>query len=214
MRDPSRAGEIHPGADDNASGSAAVLMLAAKLAQSYAALAEGESARSILFIGFDAEEAGLHGAFHYVSQPIAPLEDHALMINFDMIGRIVNKRLSVSGGRSALGMAEWLDPLFEASPLEIVTDAAIPGGSDHMAFMQRKVPYLFAIIADFHDEYHTPDDVTWKINREDAVAAIDLFHQIALTAAKRTAPFEWAGGQAARREPAVEAELQPAGRDG
>ena len=197
-RDARRVGEVHPGADDNATGSAAVLMLADKLAQSYAALPAGTDARSILFVGFDAEETGLHGSGHYVRNPIAPLEKHALMINFDMIGRIVNKRLSVQGSNSALGMEEWLKPIFDESPLDVV-EAPIPGGSDHMMFMNKRVPYLFAIIADFHMDYHTPDDVSWKINREDAVRTIDMFHQIGLTAATHSGPFEWNSSQGRRR---------------
>lgn len=199
MRDQSRKGEIHPGADDNATGSAAVLMLADKLRQTYDEMPELMPARSILFIGFDAEEAGLNGAAHYVKNPIVPLDQHALMINFDMIGRIVNRRLNVSGANSAVGMEAWLKPIFDESPLDVV-EGSIPGGSDHMVFMQREIPYLFAIIADFHDDYHTPEDVSWKINREDAVHAIHLFHAIAAEAATRTEPFEWKARESRRKK--------------
>src|SRR5690606_25847108 len=90
-------GALHPGADDNASGSAAVLMLADKLVRAYAALPEGTPARSILFLLFSGEESGLHGSRWYVDHPIRPIERHALMVNFAMIGRIQNGRLSVSG---------------------------------------------------------------------------------------------------------------------
>jgi membrane-associated protease RseP (regulator of RpoE activity) len=101
-----------------------------------------------------------------------------------MIGRIKNKRLSVIGADSAEGLREWLQPFFDACELEEVTNAP-PGGSDHLPFMQRGVPYLFSIIADFHSDYHTPRDVSWKINREDAVRTVELYHSIALAAAQR-----------------------------
>jgi aminopeptidase YwaD len=185
----SGAGELHPGADDNASGSAAIIMLAEKLAADYADLPEGVPARSVLFLCFSAEESGLNGARHYVDNPIVPLDQHALMVNFDMIGRIKDKRLSVSGTNTADGFSDWLAPYFDASALEIVQPANMSGASDHSAFYSREIPVLFGIIADFHDDYHTPRDVSWKINRVDAVHTVDLFHEIGLAAATRPEPF-------------------------
>src|SRR5690606_35567062 len=111
-----RGTTMHPGADDNASGSAAILMLADRLARDYEGLGEGASARSVLFMLFDAEESGLNGSRYYVNNPIREWDDHALMINFDMIGRITNNRLSVSGVHTAEGMEDWLSRLFEESP--------------------------------------------------------------------------------------------------
>ncbi len=185
------AGELHPGADDNASGSAAVMMIGEKLVQAYAALPEGASARSIAFVLFSAEESGLNGARHYVESPIVPIEDHALMINFDMIGRIKDKKLSVSGGHTAAGMREWLDPIFNASPLVIHQPGTVGGASDHAAFMRAEVPVLFSILTDLHADYHTPADVSWKINREDAVHTLHMFREIALTAATLPNSFEY-----------------------
>jgi hypothetical protein len=186
-------GKLHPGADDNASGSAGILLLAEKLAASYAQLPEGTDARSVLFIAFSAEESGLHGSRYYVDHPIAPLEKHALMVNFDMIGRITNDRLRVSGVNSAEELEEWLKPFFDAAPLEIVASGGGPGGSDHMSFQQRSIPVLFGIIADFHGDYHTPEDVGWKINRVGAVQTVRLFHDIALAAAQRPQCFTFKG---------------------
>ncbi|MCR9247501.1 MAG: M28 family peptidase [bacterium] len=197
-RDRKRIGQLHPGADDNASGSAAVLMLAKSLREAYDELPDGASARSILLVGFDAEEAGLHGSRYYVENPIAPIEKHALMINFDMIGRIVNKRLSVTGVNSAKGLSEMLDPVFEKSPIDVITGGRSPGGSDHLPFMGKEVPWLFAIIKDFHNDYHTPDDVTAKINHVDAVHTIHLFHDVAYTAATHSGPFEFQSNRRGR----------------
>lgn len=195
----SGSGELHPGADDNASGSAAVLMLAEKLAADYAALPDGAEARSILFLGFSGEESGLNGSRHYVENPIVPMDQHALMVNFDMIGRIVNRRLSVSGAQTAAGLADWLAPYFERSDLEIVQPANLSGASDHTAFLAKDVPVLFGIIADFHGDYHTPRDVSWKINREDAVRTVHLFHEIGLAAGTRAEPFEFTRPEPRRR---------------
>lgn len=185
-------GKLHPGADDNASGSAGIIMLAKSLSEAYKALPEGGSARSILFVGFSAEESGLNGSEHYVNSPLFPLSKTALMMNYDMIGRIKNKRLSVSGTDTAEGMHEWLQPYFaeDKCGLKVVQSKNVgPGGSDHSSFVMKGVPVLFAIIADFHGDYHTSRDTLDLINREDAVLSVRLWHDIALAAAQRTEPF-------------------------
>ncbi|MGA0286445.1 MAG: M28 family peptidase [Phycisphaerales bacterium] len=183
------AGNLHPGADDNASGSAGVMLLGKSLKKAYDELPPETPLRSILFFGFDAEESGLNGARHYVRNPIAPLSQHSLMMNFDMIGRIENRRLSVSGLGSGEGLKDWAQPFFEASELEVVQNDGGGGGSDHAAFSSAGVPVLFAIIADFHNDYHTPDDTPDKINREDAVRTVRLWHELALDAAQRPEKF-------------------------
>jgi len=186
------AGKLHPGADDNASGSAGILVIADKLARAYRELPEETDLRSILFIAFSGEESGLNGSRYYVRNPVVPLEQHALMMNFDMIGRIKDRRLSVSGATTATGMEEFLDPIFEASELEVVRGSGTGGGSDHAAFYRAEVPVLFAIIADFHGDYHTPEDQSWKINRADAVRACNLWTEIALACAQRPEFFKFA----------------------
>lgn len=212
-------GQLHPGADDNASGSAAILMLAQRLADDYAALDPATPARSILFMCFSAEESGLVGSAYYVDNPLVPIEQHKLMINFDMIGRITNKRLSVSGASTGAGMEEWLRPFFEATPLEVVQPENMSGASDHTPFYRAGMPVLFGILADFHEDYHTPRDVVSKINRVDAVHTIHLFHDILLGAALRPEPFAHVAAnrgnrrarpaEAAAEEEAAEAEAAP-----
>jgi len=188
-------GKLHPGADDNASGSAAVIMLAKRLADEYRELPADQPARSVLFMCFSAEESGLIGSDYYCRNPLVPIEQHKLMINFDMIGRIVGGRLSVSGASTGEGMAEWLAPMFEASPLTIVQPENMPRASDHTSFYRAKMPVLFGIIANFHEDYHTSRDVADKINRVDAVHAIDLFHEILRGAALRETAFPYAAPQ-------------------
>jgi hypothetical protein len=200
---------LHPGADDNASGTAGILLIADWLSEAYGALPEGADARSVLIVAFDAEESGLNGSRYYVQNPIVPLESHYFMMNFDMIGRIENKRLSVSGSASGEGFEAWLAPFFEATDLEIITNRGMSGGSDHLPFMQRRVPYLFAIIADFHSEYHTPADTAEKINRVDAVKAARLFADIALAGAQRHEPMPFADPSAQRRNDEAQAPRTP-----
>ena len=193
-------GELHPGADDNASGSAGVLLFADKMSKVYEALPEDANARSILFMCFSGEESGLNGSRYYTNHPIVPLDDHVLMINFDMIGRIKNHRLSVSGYNTGKGLKEWLQPYFADTPLTIVQNDQPIGASDHSPFMAKKIPILFGIIADFHADYHTPRDVSPKINRVGAVQTIDLFSNIATGIATRPERFAWTGpGQAQQR---------------
>ncbi|HMQ20957.1 MAG TPA: M28 family peptidase [Planctomycetota bacterium] len=185
------AGQLHPGADDNASGVAGILMIADKYRRHIAELDASVPLRNVLFLAFSGEESGLVGSRHYVTDPIAPLPKHALMINFDMIGRMKNERLAVYGAESAKGMEQWLDPLLANCGLEIVKNPLAFGGSDHLAFVQRQVPYLFSIIADFHNDYHTPDDVAAKIDREAAIKAVLLYTEIVKAAAARPERFEW-----------------------
>lgn len=184
-------GELHPGADDNASGSAAVLMLADKLQASFDALPKDTPARSILLILFSGEESGLNGSRYYVDNPRFPLEQTALMINFDMIGRIQNRRLQISGTPTARGLRALVDEHMTHSELELVLPEGRGGGSDHLPFFSRGIPYLFGAIADFHDDYHTPRDVVAKLNRVDAVRTVHLFHDLALGAALRAEPWEF-----------------------
>ena len=174
----SGSGTLHPGADDNASGSAAVLLLADLVGRSYAQLPEGADARSVLFMCFDAEESGLNGSRYYSNNPIVPIEDHSVMINFDMIGRVLNSRLTVSGLDTGEGMQEALQPILDNSGLEIVIPASMSGASDHTPFYQKQIPVLFSIIADFHTDYHTPGDQAWKLNNPDSVRVSHMYHDI------------------------------------
>lgn len=195
-RDRANAGKVlHPGADDNASGSAAMMMIGERLVKDYANLPEGASARSILILCFDAEESGLNGAQHYVDNPIMPIADHVLMLNFDMIGRITNKRLSVAGTGTGVGMEDWARSFFEQSSLDIVENTRMSGGSDHLRFQQKGVPVMFAIIADFHDDYHTPRDTVDKLNCVDAVKAMELWYNLSKSMALRPERFEFTRGE-------------------
>ena len=190
-------GEIHEGADDNASGTAGVL-LAAELLASRATMTDADTPRrSVLLMTFSAEESGLNGARHYVTDPLGSPSQHTMMINMDMIGRIENDRLSVSGTKTAAEFDEILPALFEASGLEIVKPTDISGRSDHYPFYRAGIPVLFGIIADFHEDYHTPADESWKINRTAATKTARLFADIAEAVALRPGGLTYTGSTAA-----------------
>lgn len=192
-------GELHPGADDNASGAAGLLIFADKLVQSYAELDEDDEARSVLFVAFSGEESGLNGSRYYVENPIWPLDKHHFMVNFDMIGRIEEGKLTCAGTDTAEGMKEWIDPFLEASPLDVKDPGRAAGGSDHLPFLQRQIPALFGIIATLHADYHTPADTSDKINRVGAVETITLFHNIVLAGAQLPNRFVFKEQQGGRR---------------
>ena len=182
-------GTLHTGADDNASGSAGVLLIAEAMKKMYDELPDDADARSVLFMLFSAEESGLNGSRYYANNPISAIEDHVLMINFDMIGRILNDRLSVSGAGTGEGLKEWLEPYFADSGLDIVQPERMSGASDHTSFYRKDMPVLFGIIADFHGDYHTPADLEYKINRIGAVKTSRLFTKITYGLATRAERF-------------------------
>ena len=185
-------GELHAGADDNASGSAGVLLMAEKLMQAYEEMPEDANARTLKMVLFTAEESGLNGSRYMAQNPTGfAIEDHALMINFDMIGRIENDRVSVSGMNTGIGLMEFCEPFFAASGLDCIVAERMSGASDHTSYYDQGVPVLFAIIEDFHDDYHTPADVSEKINRVGATKTARLFTEIALAAAVREDRFEF-----------------------
>lgn len=200
-------GELHPGADDNASGTAGLLLLAERLG---ARLADDDRPRrSILIMGFDAEESGLNGSAYYTRNPIAPIDDHALMCNWDMIGRVANERLLLAGGFTGEGLADFIEPYFEKSGLEIVVPETMSGASDHTPFYRAGVPVLFSIIADFHADYHTPADEVWKINRVGAVKTVHLYENIVADASVLAQRFAYVSPEAQRRQQQAAAENLP-----
>ncbi|MEN0019676.1 MAG: M28 family peptidase [Planctomycetota bacterium] len=208
------AGTLHPGADDNASGSAGLVLLAEMLQETFAdadADADGDR-RSIVLIAFSGEESGLNGSRHYVQDPIVPIEDHTLMINWDMIGRIENERVLMSGTHTGQGLREYATTFADSSGLDVQITDTMSGASDHTPFFRAGVPVLFSIIADFHQDYHTPADEVWKINRVGAVKTVKMYHDLIADYAFRAERIEFAtgdgdSGDAAPSMPAIRVRL-------
>lgn len=186
-------GKLHPGADDNASGSAGVLLLADLLSEMTEAN-EGDR-RSVLLMLFDGEESGLHGSRHYVSDPIAAAENHAVMFNWDMIGRIEDEKLVVSGLDTGVGMREYFTPMFEDAGLNIRAPERMSGASDHTMFYRADIPVIFSHIDGLHADYHTPEDTSDKINRVGATKAVQLVAEMVSEFAVHPSRFEFYGQQ-------------------
>lgn len=182
-------GKLHPGADDNASGSAGVLLLADMLAERFADQ-PGER-RSVLLMLFDGEESGLHGARHYVNDPIADADDHVVMLNWDMIGRIEDERLVVAGLDTGVGMREFFTPMFEGSGLDVRAPERMSGASDHTVFYRAGIPVIFSHIDGLHADYHTPEDTSDKINRVGATKAVRLYTEMVSAYATYPGRFEF-----------------------
>jgi hypothetical protein len=165
---------IHNGADDNASGTSAMLAIAKQMKEQ---LADVSSHRQILFMGFTAEERGLLGSQHYVKNPVFPLETTVAMVNLDMVGRLRDNELTVYG----TGSADTLDGLLEKSNERQQFDLfKVPSGygpSDHQSFYTAGVPVLF-FFTGLHDNYHRPTDDFDKINFGGLTRITDIVSEV------------------------------------
>lgn len=150
--DPRAGGEIHNGADDNASGTAGMPELAQAFSQS-----GQRPRRTILFMGFSGEERGLLGSEHFVKHAPVPMKDVVAMINLDMIGRLRDGSLEVGGVGTSPGFRALAEQAVTAQGLKAGFDPSGYGPSDHASFYAAKVPVLF-FFTGLHDDYHRPGD--------------------------------------------------------
>ncbi|HYG80709.1 MAG TPA: M20/M25/M40 family metallo-hydrolase, partial [Pyrinomonadaceae bacterium] len=198
-----REGEVHHGADDNASGVAGLLELACLFSAE-------RTRRTLVFIAFGGEEEGLLGSNYYVNNPVWPLDKTVAMINMDMIGRMKENRLMVGGVGTA---SEWRGLIekanFKALPGQAAAVSSEPGGapgpskkgvelnlsqnisilgtskftltlnedgygpSDHSSFYAKRIPVLF-FFTGTHDDYHKPSDTADKINYADEARVLSF----------------------------------------
>jgi len=175
-------GSIWHGADDNASGTGAVLELAERMKKA------GPLPRSVLFIFFTAEEEGLIGSNHFVNNPLIPLDKIVAMLNLDMVGRLRGNALQIGGA----GTAPIWDTIVKdtTAGTGITTSTALPedggrggmGPSDHMSFAEKKIPVLF-LFTGMHIDYHRPTDTADKINYDGIEKLVDLSQKIAVAMA-------------------------------
>lgn len=181
--------EIHHGADDNASGTSAILELARQFAK------EKKNKRTIIFIAFGGEEEGLLGSKYYVNNPAFPLEKTVAMINLDMVGRLKDEKLTVGGigtattfkslveGNNVIQTSVNQPKLESGSKLNVegftsqepklsvtgVSNFVLQlnedgfGPSDHSSFYSKQIPVLF-LFTGTHLDYHKPSDTADKIN--------------------------------------------------
>jgi hypothetical protein len=154
---------VHPGADDNASGTAALLGVARLLARR--AHAGWTPEHDIIFASFTCEEMGIVGSAHFVDDPPRPLSSVEAMLNMDMVGRLKDDRLLVMGVGTAAEFPTLVENLNRTAGFDVKTTSDGYGPSDHSSFYKRKVPVLM-LFTGAHGDHHKPSDTWDKINAE------------------------------------------------
>ncbi len=150
-------GRPYPGADDNASGVAALCEIAAELAR------EPARRRAILFVAFSGEEWGLLGSTWYVEHPIRPLAPTIAMVNLDTVGRLENRRLFVLSTETGEGLAEMARGVNLGFAFDLAVPEKGPFGSDHSAFIEKGVPGIHLFTGPNAD-YHRIGDTMDKLD--------------------------------------------------
>ncbi len=168
----SDSGQIHNGADDNASGTAAVLEIARIVARDRARR-DSRPRRAVVFALWSGEEEGSLGSAWYAGHLPMPKDSIAAYLNFDMVGRLRDRKLLALGSRTA---AEWpalLDSVNAAYHLDLRASGDGWGPSDHASFYAQKIPVLH-FFTDLHEDYHRPSDDADKINADGIVTVADF----------------------------------------
>ena len=164
---------IHNGADDNASGTAALIELARILKTSKA------KSNNYLFIAFSGEELGLFGSKYFTENPTIDLKAINYMINMDMVGRLNDstKTLAVGGYGTSPQWATVINAQDKKLPFVIKIDSSGSGPSDHTSFYRKDIPVLFFFTGQ-HKDYHRPGDDADKINYEGELKIINYINTI------------------------------------
>jgi hypothetical protein len=188
---PGQQDSINNGADDNASGAAALLELAEAFAQP-----EARPRRSLLFLAPSAEEPGLLGSAHYTEHPTVPLRDIVADINMDLIGRnwpdsVIAVGLEQSDLGNTLQQVVKAHPELRMSPIpDRWPEERIFYRSDHYNFARRGVPILF-FTSGTHADYHRPTDEAERINPEKESRLVRLLFHLGAAVANQTARPRW-----------------------
>jgi hypothetical protein len=166
--DPDSTGVVHNGADDNASGTAALLETARLLRGRLS----GER-RTVVFVAFTAEEMGLIGSTHYVQHPVLPNDSTVAMLNFDMVGRLRDGKLLALGAETAPQFGPLLDSLNARYSFDLRASGDGWGRSDQQSFYAEGIPVIH-FFTDTHEQYHRVSDDAPTINI-DGIAKIAGF---------------------------------------
>ena len=166
--------EIHNGADDNASGVSVMMELAEIFSHHHS------NARTMVFIGFGAEEMGLLGSKHFVKSRIIEKDNIQIMLNMDMVGRFDKKvkKISIGGTHTAVDLEPEIESIISKTNLQYSFSPEGYGPSDHSSFYVSDIPVLF-FFTGAHSDYHTPDDDAEKINYKGMKAVSQLIYSIA-----------------------------------
>ncbi|MEP6618853.1 MAG: M28 family peptidase [bacterium] len=175
--DPESKNVIRNGADDNASGTAAVLELARVFA--------GHAARrSIIFVNFSGEEMGLLGSQYFVEHAPIALDSISAMLNFDMIGRLRNDKVIVYGVATATELPAILDSANVIPKLALSAVGDGFGPSDHASFYAKGIPVLH-FFTDIHEDYHRASDQAEKINAPGEARIVSMAERVVRAIADR-----------------------------
>ncbi len=169
----SRYPKIYNGADDNASGVAAMLELARRFK-------DNPPARSIIFVSFNAEEMGLLGSDYFVNNPPLPLEKIKTMFNFDMVGRLKDNIILFGTGTS--NTLNSIVDRIAGDSIAITKNSGGYGPSDHASFIMKKIPAIF-FFTGTHDDYNTENDDWNRINYRGMLRVIDFAERVVRDAA-------------------------------
>jgi len=177
--DPDAGNAIRHGADDNASGTAAVMELARLFA--------GKPARrSLIFANFSGEELGLLGSQYFVEHSPVPIDSIDAMLNFDMVGRMRNDKLIVYGVASARELSAIVDSANISPAFDVTAVGDGYGPSDHSSFYAAGIPVLH-FFTDIHEDYHRATDVASKVDVADEARIVNYAERIARAIADRPA---------------------------
>jgi len=180
--DPDSTGRVHNGADDNASGTAALLEVARLLARRH-------PARTIVFVAFSGEELGTLGSSFFVQHPMPqPVDSIYAMLNMDMVGRLRSARLMALGAATAKEFPALLDSLNTPPRFDLRASGDGWGPSDHAVFFAARRPVLH-FFTDLHDDYHRSTDDWNKINASGLAQVAQFVADLAWTLANRPGPL-------------------------
>ncbi len=180
--DPDSTGRVHNGADDNASGTAALLEIGRQLAHR-------QPARTVVLVAFSGEELGTLGSSYFVQHPTPePIDSLYAMLNLDMVGRLRNARLLALGAGTAREFPALLDSLNTPPRFDLRASGDGWGPSDHAVFFATRHPVLH-FFTDLHEDYHRTTDDWDKLNVSGIVEVAQFVADLALALANRTGPL-------------------------
>lgn len=173
-----RSGQIYNGADDNASGTAALFALAEYFANN-------RPQHSLIFFAVDAEEKGLSGSKFFVANPPVGKESILLNINMDMISRNDKNELYVAGFYHYPFLKKYVEPIRKSSKIKLLYGHDSPdlgsddwtNSTDHASFHRQKIPFMYFGVED-HKDYHKPTDIFKNINKKFYVNAVEAIVKI------------------------------------
>jgi Zn-dependent M28 family amino/carboxypeptidase len=168
--DPERGRVLRVGADDNASGTAALLELGRRFATNPAPM-------TVVFAHFDAEELGLFGSAEFVDNAPMPLDSIVLMLNFDMVGRLRAGPLIAEATAGTDSFRELLQKAASEQNVPLEFAQITRGQTDHLSFARRGIPSV-ALFTGFHQDYHRATDTADRIDLVGLLRIVDLTEDV------------------------------------